>query len=125
LIGTGILAIPVLAGSSAYAIGEALAWRASLDLRPPLARKFYSVVAVSLALGMALDYLGINANAVKMLFWSAVINGVLAPPLIVLVIVLTSDARVMGEHKNSKLMRWLGWISVAAMTAAAVAMFIA
>ncbi len=115
----------MLAGSSAYAIGEALAWRASLDLRPPLARKFYSVVAVSLALGMALDYLGINANAVKMLFWSAVINGVLAPPLIVLVIVLTSDARVMGEHKNSKLMRWLGWISVAAMTAAAVAMFIA
>ena len=123
LIGTGILAIPVLAGSSAYAIAEALAWRASLDLRPPLARKFYTVVAVSLAFGMALDYLGISA--VKMLFWSAVINGVLAPPLIVLVVLLTSDARVMGEHTNSALLRWLGWLSAAAMTAAAVAMFVA
>ncbi|PYT35640.1 MAG: iron transporter [Acidobacteria bacterium] len=123
LIGTGILAIPVLAGSSAYAIGEAMAWRASLDLQPPLARKFYSVVAVSLALGMALDYLGISA--VKMLFWSAVINGVLAPPLIVLVVLLTSDARVMGQHANSASLRWLGWLSAAVMTAAAVAMFVA
>jgi Mn2+/Fe2+ NRAMP family transporter len=123
LIGTGILAIPVLAGSSAYAIAEALAWRASLDLRPPFARKFYTVVAVSLAFGMALDYLGISA--VKMLFWSAVINGVLAPPLIVLVVLLTSDARVMGEHTNSALLRWLGWLSAAVMTAAAVAMFVA
>jgi NRAMP (natural resistance-associated macrophage protein)-like metal ion transporter len=123
LIGTGILAIPVLAGSSAYAIAEALAWKASLDLRPPLARKFYAVVAVSMALGMALDYLGISA--VKMLFWSAVLNGVLAPPLIVLVVLLTSDASVMGERTNSLLLRWLGWLSAAVMTAAAVAMFVA
>jgi NRAMP (natural resistance-associated macrophage protein)-like metal ion transporter len=122
LIGTGILAIPVLAGSGAYAIAEALAWKASLDLRPPLARKFYAVVAVSMVLGMALDYVGISA--VKMLFWSAVLNGVLAPPLIVLVVLLTSDAGVMGKHVNSPLLRSLGWLSAVLMTAAAVAMFV-
>ncbi len=122
LIGTGMLAIPVLAGSSAYAIAEALAWKASLDLRPPLARKFYAVVAVSMILGIALDYLGISA--VKMLFWSAVLNGVLAPPLIVLVVLLTSDAGIMGKHVNSPLVRSLGWLSAALMTAAAVALFV-
>ncbi len=123
LIGTGILAIPVLAGSSAYAVAEALAWKASLDLKPPLARKFYSVLAVAMGLGMALDYLGISA--LKMLFWSAVVNGVLAPPLIVLVVLLTSDAATMGEHTNPPLLRWMGWLSASVMTAAAIAMFVA
>src|SRR5205085_7400172 len=80
LIGTGMLAIPVLAGSSAYAVAEALAWKASLEQPPRLAPRFYIVIAVSMLIGLALDYMGINA--VAMLFWSAVLNGVLAPPLI-------------------------------------------
>ncbi len=71
---------------------------------------------------MALDYVGISA--VKMLFWSAVLNGVLAPPLIVLVVLLTSDTSVMGKHVNSPLLRTLGWLSAAVMTTAAVAMFV-
>src|SRR5437867_11698258 len=79
IIGTGMLSVPVLAGSCAYAVGEAAAWRGSLEDRPPLARKFYAVVAVAMILGLALDYAGFNA--VAMLFWTAVINGVLAPPL--------------------------------------------
>src|SRR5690348_6450022 len=84
LIGTGMLGVPVLAGSSAYAISEAMAWGASLDARPRIAPKFYAVLAAAMALGLALDFAGFNA--VKMLFWSAVANGVLAPPLIVLLV---------------------------------------
>ncbi|MDQ3803106.1 MAG: divalent metal cation transporter [Acidobacteriota bacterium] len=122
LIGTGMLGVPVLAGSCAYALSEAAAWRGSLEDRPGLARKFYAVVAASMALGLALDFLGLNA--VKMLFWSAVTNGVLAPPLIVLVVLLTSDPKVMGEHANRPLLRVLGWATAALMAAAGVAMFL-
>jgi Mn2+/Fe2+ NRAMP family transporter len=122
LIGTGMLAVPVLAGSCAYAVAEAGAWRGSLEDRPRLARKFYTVVAVSMVMGLALDFAGFNA--VQMLFWTAVINGVLAPPLIVLVVLLTSDRSVMGEHANSPLLRLLGWTTAILMAAASVAMFI-
>ncbi len=73
LMGTGMLGVPVLAGSSAYAISEAMAWKASLEAKPRLAPKFYSVVALAMLVGLALDYLGVDA--VKMLFWSAVANG--------------------------------------------------
>jgi len=120
LIGTGMLGVPVLAGSSAYAVAEAAAWRGSLEDRPPLSLKFYGVVAVSMLLGLALDYMGFDA--VAMLFWSAVVNGVLAPPLIVLVVLLTSDRRVMGARVNPPLLRWLGWATAAVMTAATLAM---
>lgn len=83
LIGTGMLGVPVLAGACAYALAEAGAWRGSLEDRPHLSPRFYAVVAISMIFGLALDYLGVNA--VAMLFWSAVVNGVLAPPLIILV----------------------------------------
>ena len=72
-------------------------------------------------LGVALDFVGLDA--VKMLFWSAVANGVLAPPLIVLVVLLTTDRTVMGERVNPPLLKWLGWLAAVVMTAAAVAMF--
>jgi NRAMP (natural resistance-associated macrophage protein)-like metal ion transporter len=121
LIGAGMLGVPVLAGSSAYAVSEASLWRGSLADRPNLARKFYGVIAVGLALGLALDYAGINA--VAMLFWSAVLNGVLAPPLIVIVLLLTSSRRVMGSRLNPRWLQVLGWITVAVMTAASLAMF--
>ena len=120
LIGTGMLAVPVLAGSSAYAIAEAKSWGASLDRRPHVAPKFYAVLAVAMVVGLALDYAGLDA--VKMLFWAAVANGVLAPPLIVLVVLLTNDRRVMGKHVNPPLLRVLGWLTAAVMAAAAIAM---
>ena len=123
LIGTGMLGVPVLAGSSAYAISEAMSWRASLDRKPPRAPQFYGVLAVAMGLGVALDYVGLDA--VKMLFWSAVANGILAPPLIVLVVLLTTDPAVMGEHVNPPLLKWLGWLAAGIMTAAAIAMFVA
>src|ERR1700752_4019758 len=99
LIGTGMLGVPVLAGSSAYAIAEASAWRGSLERKPHNARRFYSVLAAAMVGGLAINFAGLDA--VKMLFWSAVVNGALAPPLILLVILLTSNKRVMGERVSS------------------------
>ena len=122
LIGTGMLGVPVLVGSSAYAVAEGAKWRGSMSDRPKKAHAFYGVMAVAMALGLALNYLGLNA--VKMLFWSAVINGLLAPPLILLVILLTSNRKVMGEQVNSPVLRFLGWATFAVMTAAAAGMLI-
>ncbi len=123
LIGTGILGVPVLAGSSAYAISEAMAWGGSLDRRLRVAPKFYSVLAAALLIGLVLVSGGVPA--VKMLFWSAVANGVLAPPLLVLIVLLTSDRTVMGERVNPLWLRVLGWVAAGVMSAAAIAMFAA
>jgi len=122
LIGTGMLGVPVLVGSCAYAVAEAAAWRGSMSDKPRSARKFYAVMALAMAAGLALNFAGFNA--VKMLFWSAVINGLLAPPLILLVILLTSSPKVMGKRINSPLLRYLGWACFAVMTAAAVGMLL-
>jgi NRAMP (natural resistance-associated macrophage protein)-like metal ion transporter len=122
IIGTGILAVPVLAGSCAYAVAEGSAWRASLNTRPRIGRKFYGVIAISVCLGFGLDFVGLNA--VKMLFASAVLNGVLAPPLIVLVLLLTSDRGIMGEWVNPPLLKWLGWTCATVMSLAAIGMFV-
>jgi NRAMP (natural resistance-associated macrophage protein)-like metal ion transporter len=123
LIGTGMLAVPVLAGSCAYAIAEAGKWKgASLNMKPRLARPFYAVIGVSIVVGLAFDFAGMNA--VKMLFWSAILNGLLAPPLVVMVVLLTSDRKVMGGRVNSKVMKLLGWLCALVMTIAAVALLI-
>jgi Mn2+/Fe2+ NRAMP family transporter len=120
LIGTGMLGVPVLAAACAYAVAEAAAWHGSLEDRPPLSLQFYAVLVAAMGLGLALDALGFDA--VAMLFWSAVLNGLLAPPLIALVVLVTSDPGVMGERANPPLLRWLGWGTVAVMGLAAVIM---
>ena len=121
LVGTGMLAVPVLAGSSAYAIAEAARWKsASLGILPQSARKFYAVIAVAIVVGLALDFAGFNA--VRMLFWSAILNGLLAPPLVVMVVLLTGDRKVMGSRTNSRGMQTLGWICAVVMSGAAIAM---
>jgi NRAMP (natural resistance-associated macrophage protein)-like metal ion transporter len=122
LIGAGMLGVPVLAGSCAYAIAEAADWVGSLEVHPPLAHGFYGVIAVAMAIGLGLNFAGLDA--VKMLFWSAVLNGALAPPLLVLVVLLTSRADVMGEHRNGPLLRWLGWICAGVMLVATIIMFV-
>jgi NRAMP (natural resistance-associated macrophage protein)-like metal ion transporter len=123
IIGTGMLAVPVLAGSSAYAIAEAAAWRGSLNRRPRHARKFYVVLAVSIALGIALNYAGLDA--IKLLFTTAVINGVLAPPLILIVLLLSGDREVMGDNVSSRPLAFLGWLTFVIMVAAALGLAVA
>ena len=123
LIGTGMLAVPVLAGSCAYAIAEAAAWRGSLDRRPWQAGRFYLVLTTSVVLGIAITYVGLDA--IKLLFTTAVINGVLAPPLILVVLLLTSDRTVMGDATNSRALSVLGWIALVVMVAAALGLFVA
>jgi NRAMP (natural resistance-associated macrophage protein)-like metal ion transporter len=122
LIGTGMIGVPVLAGSSAYAVAEGSAWRGSLEQKPHTAKKFYAVMAIAMLLGLALNYL--HLDAIKMLFLAAVVNGLLAPPLILLVVLLTSDPVVMGTRVNSAPLRYLGWATFLVMTAAAVGLLV-
>jgi NRAMP (natural resistance-associated macrophage protein)-like metal ion transporter len=122
IIGTGMLGVPVLSGSCAYAIAEAAAWRGTLDSKPRRAPGFYAVIAATVGIGLLFNF--VHMNAVKMLFWSAVVNGLLAPPLILLVILLTSNRKVMGDSVNSPLVRWIGWATFAFMSAAAIGMFV-
>ncbi|HJZ67904.1 MAG TPA: divalent metal cation transporter [Blastocatellia bacterium] len=122
LVGTGMLGVPALAGSAAYAVAEAMHWRGSLDDRPSHAVKFYGVLATAVVIGLALDFL--RVNAVKMLFYAAVVNGVLAPPLIVLVALVTSDEKVMGSRTNPWPLKWAGWVTALVMIAATIAMII-
>jgi Mn2+/Fe2+ NRAMP family transporter len=122
LIGTGILGVPVLAGSCAYAIAEAAAWRGSLDKKPRTARSYYAVIAAAMLIGLVINFVGLDA--VRMLFWSAILNGILAPPLIFLIILLTSDPKVMGEFVNTP-QRTLGWITFAIMAISALALVVA
>jgi len=122
IIGTGMLGVPILAGSCAYAIAEAATWRGSLDDPPRTARRFYAVIATAVGIGLIFDFAGFDA--VAMLFWCAVVNGVLAPPLIVLVVLLTSDPVVMGDRTNPLWLRTLGWTAAAVMGAAAVALIV-
>lgn len=120
ILGTGMLGVPVLAGSAALAIAEAEGWPAGMSEKPAAARRFYAVMALSLAAGMAMLATGISA--IRMLFWAAVVNGLLAPPLIFLLLVVCNDGRVMGHWRNPRLLNVLGSLAALAMTAAVAAL---
>ncbi len=122
LIGTGLLAIPVLAGSASFAVAELFGWRSGLDLSPRRARRFYLVIAGAIVTGMILD--AFETNPIQMLFWSAVLNGILAPPLLVLVMLVGNNRNIMGEHTNGFWLNLFGWTATALMTVAAVAFFV-
>ena len=120
IIGTGLLAIPVLAGSASYAVAELFAWRSGLDYTPPQARRFYLVLFAAVTAGVLLDFLGMNP--IHMLFLSAIVNGMLAPPLLILVMLVGNNRAIMGAHVNTRWMNVFGWLAAAAMTAAALAL---
>jgi Mn2+/Fe2+ NRAMP family transporter len=120
LVGTGMLGVPVLAGSAAYAIAEAAAWRAGMDEKVHNARHFYGVIVVAMVAGMLLNFA--QVNAIKLLIGSAVINGLLAPPLIAIVLVVCNNEKVMGIHRNKRTLNILGGLGVAMMALAAVAL---
>ncbi len=121
IIGTGLLALPVLAGSAAYATGEALGWHVGLARRPRRARAFYTTIAVATGLGAMLNLAGLDP--VKALFWSAVVNGVVAVPIMAAMVVLACRPAVMGPFTLGRTLQVLGWLATAVMAAAAVAMF--
>ena len=123
IIGTGLLAVPVLAGSAAYAVGEALGWVVGLDRRPLEARAFYGVVAAATGLGVAIALAPVSP--MRALYWSAVINGVVAAPMIVAMVVLGSRRSVMGALVLPWGLRAMGWATALLMAAATAGMLFA
>jgi NRAMP (natural resistance-associated macrophage protein)-like metal ion transporter len=122
IIGVGLLGVPVLAGSAAYALSEAMGWRTGLARKPGEARAFYTVIAASVLAALAIQYSPVNP--MKALSLSAIINGVVAVPLMALIILIATKASVMGPFKASRALIALGWIATALMGAAAVRMLI-
>jgi Mn2+/Fe2+ NRAMP family transporter len=129
IIGTGLLAVPVLAGSAAYAIGEALRWPTGLDRKPLHAKGFYSVLAAATVLGLALNFPLVQAHLhvtpIRALFVCAIINGVAAVPIMVVVMLMIANEKLMGRFAlRSGLLRLLGWVATAVMFLAAVGMVV-
>ncbi|MGB8398151.1 NRAMP family divalent metal transporter [Bradyrhizobium sp.] len=120
IVGTGLLAIPVLAGAAAYAVGEGRQWPVGLARKPKEAVAFYAVLALSGAIGIGLNFTPINP--ISALYWSAVINGVLAVPVMVLLMIMSRRRDVMGRYIISGALYWLGWLSTAAMLLSVLAM---
>jgi NRAMP (natural resistance-associated macrophage protein)-like metal ion transporter len=120
IVGTGLLAIPVLAGATAYAVGEGQKWPVGLARKPKQAVAFYAVLALSAGIGIALNFTPINP--ISALYWSAVINGVLAVPVMVLLMFMARRTDVMGRYVIGGPLYWLGWLSTAAMLLSVLAM---
>ena len=121
IIGTGLLALPVLAGSAAYAVGEAFRWRVGLSQLPGRATAFYGAIALATIVGAGLNFSSLDP--IKALFWSAVINGVAAAPLMVIIMLLGSSQAAMGQFTLGLPLKVFGWLATAVMAAATVGMF--
>lgn len=121
IIGTGLLAIPVLAGSAAYAMAGAFRWKSSLELAPGAAKKFYAIIITSTLIGVALCFTPLDP--IKALYWSAVINGVISVPIMALMMTMASRPAIMGTLTISRRLRVLGWLCTAVMAVAVLAMF--
>jgi NRAMP (natural resistance-associated macrophage protein)-like metal ion transporter len=117
LIGTGLLAVPILTGSAAYAVCETFGWKCSLDAKPWRAKEFYLIVAVSTIAALLMHLIGINE--MQALFWTAVINGFLAPPLLVVILLISNNKAIMGQRVNTRALNVAGWITAVLMFAAA------
>lgn len=121
LIGAGFLAVPVLSGSAAYGVAEAMGWRQGLNYRPGRAREFYGVIVVATLVGMLINFVGINP--IDALFWTAVINGVVAPPVMAIIMLVVNNREIMGDRVNNHWTNLLGWAATLLMAAAAIALF--
>ena len=122
VVGTGLLAIPVLAGSAAYAVGEACKWPTSLEKRPNQAPAFYGAVAVATVAGIVLNFLHIDP--IRALFWAAVLNGVLAPPLMAVIMHMASSKKIMDRFTLPSSLTITGWVATAVMFAAAIGVLV-
>ena len=120
IIGTGLLAIPVLAGSAAYGVSEVFGWHATLEAKAPDAVGFYSIIAAATVIGFALGFTGIDA--IHMLVWSAVLNGIVAVPIMAMMMVIVSNSRLMGRFKARTWLVALGWVGTGIMAVAVIAL---
>jgi len=121
IIGTGMLAIPVLAGSAAYGVSEAFGWHATLEAKAPDAVGFYTIIAAATVIGFGLGFTGIDA--IHMLVWSAVLNGIVAVPIMAMMMVIVSNANLMGKFKARRGLVALGWLGTGLMAVAVIALF--
>lgn len=122
IIGTGLLAIPVLAGSAAYALGEARRWPVGLGRRPMEAKAFYATIAIATMVGVGLNFTPIDP--IKALYWSAVVNGLVAVPVMAIMMLMTARRKIMGEVRVPVSMRVVGWLATLAMGLAAMVMIV-
>lgn len=126
IVGTGMLAIPVLAGSASYALTESFGWKHGLYRKLGQARAFYGIIIIAMALGIVFNFVGLDP--IKALIWSALANAIVAPAVLVLIVLMSSDQRVMREYANGRGTRWAGWFVVTLMTlvagAALVSLFV-
>ena len=113
IIGTGLLAVPVLAGSGAYAIAELLKWHEGLELKVSQAKGFYFVITISILVGLALNFFHINP--ITALYYSAFLNGVIAIPLLVIIMIVGNDKKIMGRETHPAWVKFFGWLSIVFM----------
>jgi len=117
IVSTGLLAVPVLAGSAAYAVAEMFGWREGLNQRPREAKAFYGVIALATLTGVSMNFFAINP--MKALYWAAVVNGLLAPPLMIVTMLIARNPKVMGDLVISRGLSFWGWVSTAVMAGVA------
>jgi NRAMP (natural resistance-associated macrophage protein)-like metal ion transporter len=122
LIGVGVLAVPILTGSAAYGVSEALGWRSGLSRKISKAPQFYAIIIAATLIAMAINFLGINP--ITALVLSAVINGLVAPPLLILVMLVSNDRAAMGERTNGRLLNVVGWVTAIVMSVAGIGLIV-
>jgi len=120
LIGTGVLAVPILTSSAAYAVAETFGWKSGLDEKPGGAKRFYLVMGISTVVALFIAYWEIDV--MKALFWTAVINGFLSPPLLVMIMLIANNRAIMGKRVNTRTLNVLGWTTSFVMFVAAIAL---
>jgi Mn2+/Fe2+ NRAMP family transporter len=122
IVGTGLLAVPVLAGSAAYGVGEARGWPIGLVRRPKEAVAFYATIALATLMGVVINFTPINP--IRALYWSAVINGVVAVPVMAVMMLMAANSKIMGKFRITGPLKFIGWTATIVMVAAAIGMAI-
>ena len=122
IVGTGLLAIPVLAASAAYGIGEACRWHVSLERKPKQAVRFYAAIAAATLIGLGLNFLHIDP--VRALFWAAILNGLVAAPLMAVIMTVASSQKVMGQFVIPGYLKGMGWLATGVMLCVCIGVFL-
>ena len=122
IVGTGLLAVPVLAASAAYGIGEACRWQVSLEQKPTLAPRFYAAISAATLIGLLLNFLHIDP--IRALFWAAILNGVVAAPLMAVIMMMASSRKVMGKFAIPPYLKYMGWLATGVMLCVCLSVFL-